>query len=74
MASAQLEVAIQAARRAGNMINRESLSLDSIEVQEKAPFDFVSRVDTTSQDIIKGMVIMVKMNRKAPSNGVFSCI
>ena len=56
MASAQLEVAIQAARRAGNMINRESLNLDSIEVQEKAPFDFVSRVDTTSQDIIKGII------------------
>ena len=51
MASAQLEVAIQAARRAGNMINRESLNLNAIEVQEKAPFDFVSRVDTTSQDI-----------------------
>lgn len=56
MASAQLEVAIQAARRAGNMINRESLNLNAIEVQEKAPFDFVSRVDTTSQDIIKGII------------------
>ena len=56
MASAQLEVAIQAARRAGNYINRESLSLDSIEVHEKAPFDFVSRVDTESQNIIKGLI------------------
>ncbi len=56
MASAQLEVAIQAARRAGNMINRESLNLSSIEVEEKAPFDFVSRVDTTSQDIITGLI------------------
>ena len=56
MASAQLDVAIQAARRAGNYINRESLSLDSIEVHEKAPFDFVSRVDTESQNIIKGLI------------------
>ena len=46
MPSAQLEVAIQACRKAGNFINRESLDLSAIEAREKAPFDFVSRVDT----------------------------
>lgn len=56
MASAQLEVAIQAARRAGNLINRESRNIDSIEAREKAPHDFVSRVDTQCQDIICDMI------------------
>lgn len=56
MASAQLEVAIQAARKAGNIINRESRNLDSLEVREKAPFDFVSRVDTDCQNVIVGII------------------
>lgn len=56
MASAQLEVAIQAARRAGNLINRESRRIDELEVREKAPFDFVSQVDERCQDIIVEMI------------------
>ena len=56
MASAHLEVAVQAARKAGNVINRESLNLAGIEAHEKAPFDFVSRVDTDCQNIITGII------------------
>lgn len=56
MASAQLEVAIQAARKAGNIINRASRDLDTLEVHEKAPFDFVSHVDTDCQNVIVGMI------------------
>ena len=56
MPSAQLEVAIQACRKAGSFINRESLDLDSIEAREKAPFDFVSRVDTGAQERITSII------------------
>ncbi len=56
MASAQLEVAIRAARKAGDIINRESRNIDTIEVSEKAPFDFVSRVDTDCQNVIVGII------------------
>lgn len=45
MASAQLEIAIKAALKAGKIINRESVRLDQVEIQEKAQFDFVSNVD-----------------------------
>ena len=56
MPSAQLEVAIQACRKAGNFINRESLDLSAIEAREKAPFDFVSRVDTGAQERITSII------------------
>lgn len=56
MPSAQLEVAIQACRKAGSFINRESLDLDSIEAREKAPFDFVSRIDTGAQERITSII------------------
>ncbi len=56
MSSAQLEVAMLACRKAGNFINRESLKLSGIEAREKAPFDFVSHVDTGAQEIITGII------------------
>lgn len=56
MASPQLEVAIRAARKAGAIINRESRNIDTLEVREKAPFDFVSHVDTDCQAVITGMI------------------
>lgn len=56
MASPQLEVATKAALKAGKIINRASMNLDQIEVREKAPFDFVSRVDTDCQNAIVDMI------------------
>lgn len=52
MASAQLEIAIKAALKAGKIISRESLRLDQIEIREKAQFDFVSQVDIECENTI----------------------
>lgn len=54
--SAQLQTAIRAALKAGKIISRESGNVDSIEVHEKAQFDFFSRVDTECQETICGIL------------------
>ena len=40
-----LNVAVKAARRAGNVIQRASLNLDTIRVEKKKSNDFVTEVD-----------------------------
>jgi myo-inositol-1(or 4)-monophosphatase len=47
-----LNVAIKAARRAGNVIQRASLNLDTIRVEHKKHNDFVSEVDRAAEDSI----------------------
>ena len=54
--SAQLDFAYPACRKACNFINRESLDLSAIDAREKAPFDFVSRVDTGAQERITSII------------------
>jgi myo-inositol-1(or 4)-monophosphatase len=47
-----LNIAIKAARRAGNIINRATRNLDIVAVQEKAANDFVSEVDREAEEAI----------------------
>jgi myo-inositol-1(or 4)-monophosphatase len=47
-----LNIAVKAARRAGNIINRASRNLDVIAVKEKAANDFVSEVDREAEQAI----------------------
>ena len=48
-----LNIAIKAARRAGSIITRASIDLDTVKVTTKAPGDFVTEVDQTVEaDII----------------------
>ncbi|KZE32805.1 inositol monophosphatase family protein [Crenobacter luteus] len=47
-----LTVAVKAARRAGNQIQRASLNLDVIRVEKKKPNDFVSEVDRQAEQTI----------------------
>jgi myo-inositol-1(or 4)-monophosphatase len=47
-----LNVAIKAARRAGNVIQRASMNLDTIRVERKKHNDFVSEVDRAAEDSI----------------------
>ncbi len=47
-----LNIAVKAARRAGNIINRASRNLDIITVKEKAAKDFVSEVDSEAEQAI----------------------
>ena len=47
-----LNTAVKAARRAGAIINRASLDLDLLRVGRKAPNDFVTEVDQTSEAAI----------------------
>ncbi|MBO5658278.1 MAG: inositol monophosphatase [Duodenibacillus sp.] len=67
MASAQLEVAIKAALKAGQIISRESRNLDGIDAQEKAQFDFVTRVDLDCQRAICDMI-----QRYFPRDGILA--
>jgi myo-inositol-1(or 4)-monophosphatase len=47
-----LNIAVKAARRAGNIINRASRNLDAIAVREKAVNDFVSEVDREAEQAV----------------------
>jgi myo-inositol-1(or 4)-monophosphatase len=47
-----LNIAVKAARRAGNIINRATRNLDIIAVKEKAANDFVSEVDRAAEETI----------------------
>jgi myo-inositol-1(or 4)-monophosphatase len=49
-----LNIAVKAARRAGNLINRATRNLDIISVKEKAAKDFVSEVDHEAEQAIIG--------------------
>lgn len=52
-----LNTAIKAARRAGAIINRASLDLDSVKVSEKRHNDFVTEVDKAAEDAIIDMLL-----------------
>jgi myo-inositol-1(or 4)-monophosphatase len=47
-----VQIAIRAARRAGEVIRRQADRLDRIRVEEKAPHDFVSEVDRAAEAAI----------------------
>jgi myo-inositol-1(or 4)-monophosphatase len=47
-----LSIAVKAARRAGNFINRSARDLDLLTVHTKGPKDFVSEVDRTAEATI----------------------
>ena len=47
-----LNIAVKAARRAGQIINRASLDLEQIEVRKKQQNDFVTEVDKAAEDAI----------------------
>ncbi|HKT65542.1 MAG TPA: inositol monophosphatase family protein, partial [Burkholderia sp.] len=47
-----LNIAVKAARRAGQIINRASLDLDLIEIRRKQQNDFVTEVDKAAEEAI----------------------
>ena len=47
-----LTIAVKAARRAGNIINRASQNLDLLNVSKKSHSDYVSEVDGAAEDAI----------------------
>ena len=47
-----LTIAVKAARRAGNIINRASLDIDLLTVKRKSQSDYVSEVDRAAEDAI----------------------
>jgi myo-inositol-1(or 4)-monophosphatase len=47
-----LNIAVKAARRAGNFINRAARNLDIVNVQQKAANDFVSDVDKEAEQLV----------------------
>ena len=47
-----LNIAIKAARAAGAIINRASLDLERLQVNSKAPNDFVTEVDHAAEAVI----------------------
>ena len=57
-----LNIAVKAARRAGQIINRASLDLDLIKVSKKQHNDFVTEVDKASE---AATALMVQRNEKA---------
>lgn len=54
-----LETAVKAASKAGRMIMQSASQLDTLNIQEKSPNDFVSEVDRTSENIIVSEILNV---------------
>ncbi|UTH72451.1 inositol monophosphatase family protein [Chromobacterium sp. IIBBL 290-4] len=52
-----LNVAVKAARRAGNVIQRASLNLDTIRVEKKKHNDFVTEVDRAAEEAIINTIL-----------------
>ncbi|MDE2259080.1 MAG: inositol monophosphatase [Betaproteobacteria bacterium] len=52
----QLNFAVKAARRAGNIINRAALDIERLTVTKKGPADFVTEVDRQVEDVIIGIL------------------
>ncbi|BAL25126.1 inositol monophosphatase family protein [Azoarcus sp. KH32C] len=62
-----LNIAVKAARRAGNIINRASLQLDQLAVQTKSPNDFVTEIDQAAEAAI------IEVLREAyPDHGILA--
>lgn len=72
-----LNIAIKAARRAGQIINRASNDIDLLRVATKQPNDFVTEVDRaaeaaiieTLQDAYPGYSILAEESGETPGNG-----
>ena len=47
-----LNTAVRAARRAATIINRASFDLEQIQVEQKAPNDYVTKVDKAAEEAI----------------------
>lgn len=47
-----LNTAVKAARRAGALINRATLDLDLVKVNQKGPFDLVTEIDIAAEEAI----------------------
>jgi 3'-phosphoadenosine 5'-phosphosulfate (PAPS) 3'-phosphatase len=52
-----LNIAVKAARRAGSVIQRASLNLDTIRVEKKKHNDFVTDVDRAAEQAIVDMIL-----------------
>ncbi|HJV26401.1 MAG TPA: inositol monophosphatase family protein [Aromatoleum sp.] len=62
-----LNIAVKAARRAGNIINRASLQLDQLAVQTKSSNDFVTEIDQAAEAAI------IEVLREAyPDHGILA--
>ncbi len=62
-----LNTAVRAARRAGSVISRASLDLESVTVSKKRQNDFVTEVDRAAEQIIVEMV-----TRAYPDHGILA--
>jgi len=62
-----LNTAIKAARKAGNVINRASLNLDTLTVSKKQHNDFVTEIDRAAEQAIIDV-----LSRAYPDHGILS--
>ncbi len=62
-----LTIAVKAARRAGNIINRGARDLDLLTVTSKGPKDFVSEVDRAAErQIVETLLARIRITRSSP--------
>jgi myo-inositol-1(or 4)-monophosphatase len=61
-ASANLNVMIKAARRAGRTLVRDFGEVENLQVSSKGPGDFVSRADTRAEEIVRGELTEARPN------------
>ena len=62
-----LNVAVKAARRAGQIINRAALELDNLQVARKGQSDYVTQIDRAAEDAIKEILL-----EAYPSHGILA--
>ena len=62
-----LNVAVKAARRAGQIINRAALDIEKLQVARKGQSDYVTQVDRAAEDAIKEILL-----EAYPSHGILA--
>jgi len=62
-----LNVAVKAARRAGQIINRAALDIEKLQIARKGQSDYVTQVDRAAEDAIKEILI-----EAYPSHGILA--
>ena len=61
-ASANLNVMIQAARKAGRSLMKDFREVENLQVSRKGPGDFVSRADTRAEEIVREALTFARPN------------
>ena len=70
--SANLNLMIKAARKAGRSLVKDFREVENLQVSSKGPGDFVSRADLAAEKIIRDDLMGARPSLSGASNSIYS--